>query len=81
MYGFGPFGVLALQVTTRKRPVEYMEDDVVLLCDMVREALEEGKVENCVDGRLRCNFPAQEAIPVIKFGLICASQVPSIRKN
>ena len=81
MYGFGPFGVLALEVTRRKRPVEYMEDDVVLLCDMVREALEEGKVENCVAGRLRCNFPAQEAIPAIKFGLICASQVPSIKKN
>ena len=55
--------------------------DVELLCDMVKEALEEGKVENCVAGRLRCNFPAQEAIPVIKFGLICASQVPSIKKN
>ena len=81
MYGFGPFGVLALEVTTGKRPVGYMEDDVVLLCDMVRVALEEGKVENCVAGRLWCNFPAQEAIPVIKFGLICASQVPSIRKN
>lgn len=78
VYGFG---VLLLEVVTGKRPVEYMEDDVVVLCDMVREALEEGKVEDCVDARLQCNFPAEEAIPVIKLGLICASQVPSNRPD
>ncbi|KAG6640324.1 leucine-rich repeat receptor-like protein kinase PXC2 [Carya illinoinensis] len=78
VYGFG---VLVLEVVTGKRPVEYMEDDVVVLCDMVREALEEGKVEDCVDGRLGHNFPAEEAIPVIKLGLICASQVPSNRPD
>ncbi|GMY25704.1 leucine-rich repeat receptor-like protein kinase PXC2 [Fagus crenata] len=78
VYGFG---VLVLEVVTGKRPVEYMEDDVVVLCDMVREALEEGKVEDCVDGRLLRNFPAEEAIPVIKLGLICASQVPSNRPD
>ncbi|GLT69191.1 hypothetical protein SLA2020_413610 [Shorea laevis] len=78
VYGFG---VLVLELVTGKRPVEYMEDDVVVLCDMVREALEEGKVEDCVDGRLQRNFPAEEAIPVIKLGLICASQVPSNRPD
>ena len=56
-------------------------DDVELLCDMVKEALEEGKEEYCVDGKLQCNFSAQEAILVIKLGLICASQVSSIKKN
>lgn len=78
VYGFG---VLLLEVVTGKRPVEYMEDDVVVLCDMVRGALEEGRVEECVDGRLQDNFPAEEAIPVIKLGLICASQVPSNRPD
>lgn len=78
VYGFG---VLVLEVVTGKRPVEYMEDDVVVLCDMVRGALEEGKVEDCVDGRLCHNFPPEEAIPVIKLGLICASQVPSNRPD
>uniref|UniRef100_A0A5B7AN44 Protein kinase domain-containing protein n=1 Tax=Davidia involucrata TaxID=16924 RepID=A0A5B7AN44_DAVIN len=78
VYGFG---VLTLEVVTGKRPVEYMEDDVVVLCDMVRGALEEGRVEECVDGKLRGNFPAEEAIPVIKLGLICASQVPSNRPD
>lgn len=78
VYGFG---VLVLEVVTGKRPVEYMEDDVVVLCDMVRGALEEGRVEECVDGRLQGKFPAEEAIPVIKLGLICTSQVPSNRPD
>ncbi|KAF8397109.1 hypothetical protein HHK36_016016 [Tetracentron sinense] len=78
VYGFG---VLLLEVATGKRPVEYMEDDVVVLADMVRGALEEGKVEECVDGKLRGNFPAEEAIPMMKLGLICTSQVPSNRPD
>ncbi|GMI89912.1 PXY/TDR-correlated 2 [Hibiscus trionum] len=78
VYGFG---VLVLEVITGKRPVEYMEDDVVVLSDMVRGALGDGRVEECVDGRLRNNFPTEEAIPVIKLGLICASQVPSNRPD
>ncbi|XAR71859.1 Non-specific serine/threonine protein kinase [Bertholletia excelsa] len=78
VYGFG---VLVLEVVTGKRPVEYMEDDVVVLCDMVRGALEEGRVEECVDGRLQGDFPADEAIPVMKLGLICTSQVPSNRPD
>lgn len=78
VYGFG---ILVLEVVTGKRPVEYMEDDVVVLCDMVRGALEEGRVEECVDGKLQGSFPAEEAIPVMKLGLICTSQVPSNRPD
>ncbi|KAJ0091068.1 hypothetical protein Patl1_13323 [Pistacia atlantica] len=48
---------------------------------MVRGALEEGRVEECVDARLQGKFPAEEAIPVMKLGLICTSQVPSNRPN
>ncbi|KAL0321760.1 UNVERIFIED_CONTAM: putative LRR receptor-like serine/threonine-protein kinase IRK [Sesamum calycinum] len=78
VYGFG---ILVLEIVTGKRPVEYMEDDVVVLCDMVRGSLEEGKVEECVDDRLKGKFPAEEAIPVMKLGLICTSQVPSNRPD
>ncbi|XP_016180675.1 probable LRR receptor-like serine/threonine-protein kinase IRK [Arachis ipaensis] len=78
IYGFG---VLVLEVVTGKRPVEYMEDDVVVLCDMVRGTLEEGRVEECIDERLQGKFPAEEAIPVMKLGLICTSQVPSNRPD
>ncbi|KAG8390180.1 hypothetical protein BUALT_Bualt01G0056600 [Buddleja alternifolia] len=78
VYGFG---ILVLEIVTGKRPVEYMEDDVVVLSDMVRGALEEGKVEECVDNRLQGKFPVEEAIPVMKLGLICTSQVPSNRPD
>ncbi|KAK9734154.1 hypothetical protein RND81_04G118800 [Saponaria officinalis] len=78
VYGFG---ILVLEVITGKKPVEYMEDDVVVLCDMVRGALEEGKAEDCIDQRLHGNFVVEEVIPVIKLGLICASQVPSNRPD
>ncbi|KAK4489369.1 hypothetical protein RD792_005177 [Penstemon davidsonii] len=78
VYGFG---VLVLEIVTGNRPVEYMEDDVVVLCDMIRGALEEGRVEECVDGRLQGKFPVEEAIPVMKLGLICTSQVPSNRPD
>ncbi|GAB2235995.1 hypothetical protein Drorol1_Dr00026442 [Drosera rotundifolia] len=78
VYGFG---ILVLEVVTGRKPVEYMEDDVVVLCDLVRGALEEGKVEDYVDRRLQMNFPAEEVIPVVKLGLICASQVPSNRPD
>lgn len=78
VYGFG---VLVLEVVTGKTPVEYMEDDVVVLCDMVRGALEEGRVEDCIDARLQGKFPADEAIPIMKLGLICTSQIPSNRPD
>ncbi|KAL8051101.1 hypothetical protein ABFS82_06G123100 [Erythranthe guttata] len=78
VYGFG---ILVLEVLTGKRPVEYMEDDVVVLSDMVRGAVEEGRVEECVDSRMLGKFPVEEAIPVMKLGLICTSQVPSNRPD
>ncbi|KAG9155300.1 hypothetical protein Leryth_021715 [Lithospermum erythrorhizon] len=78
VYGFG---VLTLEIVTGKKPVEYMEDDVMVLCDMVRGALEKGRAEECVDSKLIGNFVVEEVIPVIKLGLICASQVPSTRPD
>ncbi|XP_019186309.1 PREDICTED: probable LRR receptor-like serine/threonine-protein kinase IRK [Ipomoea nil] len=78
VYGFG---ILVLEVVTGKRPVQYMEDDVVVLCDMVRRGLEDGNIEECIDKRLQGKFPVEEAIPVVKLGLICASHVPSNRPD
>lgn len=78
VYGFG---ILTLEVVTGKRPVQYMEDDVVVLSDMVRRALEDGNIEECIDKRLQGKFPVEEAIPVVKLGLICASHVPSNRPD
>ncbi|VFQ89279.1 unnamed protein product [Cuscuta campestris] len=79
VYGFG---ALTLEVVSGRRPAEYGEDDVFVLCDYVKGALERGNVgEECVDKRLEGVFAVEEAIPVIKLGLICASQVPSSRPD
>ncbi|GJX71218.1 probable LRR receptor-like serine/threonine-protein kinase IRK [Tanacetum coccineum] len=78
IYGFG---ILVLEVVTGKKPVEYMEDDVVILCDMVRGALDNGRADECVDRKLKGDFPVEECISVIKLGLVCASQVPSNRPD
>ncbi|KAL5219777.1 hypothetical protein ABZP36_024490 [Zizania latifolia] len=78
VYGFG---VLVLEVLMGRRPVEYLEDDVVVLCDLVRSTLEEGRLEDCMDPRLCGEFPMEEALPIIKLGLVCTSQVPSNRPD
>ncbi|XP_071689805.1 leucine-rich repeat receptor-like protein kinase PXC2 [Rutidosis leptorrhynchoides] len=78
VYGFG---ILMLEIVTGKKPVEYMEDDVVILCDMVRGALDNGRADECIDRKLNGDFPVEEGISVIKLGLVCASQVPSNRPD
>ncbi|XP_024390515.1 uncharacterized protein [Physcomitrium patens] len=77
VYGFG---VLLLELVTGRRPVEYMEDDVVILCDHVRALLEEGRPLSCVDSHMN-SYPEDEVLPVIKLGLICTSHVPSNRPS
>ncbi|XP_020590118.1 probable LRR receptor-like serine/threonine-protein kinase IRK [Phalaenopsis equestris] len=78
VYGFG---VVVLEIVTGRKPVEYGEDDVIVLCDMVRGLLDVDRVEDCMDVKLCGKFPMEEAVPVIKLGLICASQVPSSRPD
>ncbi|CAA6661876.1 unnamed protein product [Spirodela intermedia] len=76
VYGFG---VLVLEIVTGRKPVEYADDDVVVLSDVARGALEEGRVVEVVDWRLKGRFPPEEAAPLVKLGLICTSHVPSNR--
>ncbi|KAH0468607.1 hypothetical protein IEQ34_001839 [Dendrobium chrysotoxum] len=78
VYGFG---VLALEIVTGRKPVEYAEDDVIVLCDLVRGLLDLDRVEDCMDAKLCGKFPMEETIPVIKLALICTSQVPSSRPD
>lgn len=81
VYGFG---VLALELVTGRRAVEYGEDDVAVLIDQVRAVLErggDGAAEECVDPALGGDFPEEEALPVLKLGMVCTSQVPSNRPS
>lgn len=77
VYGFG---VVVLELVTGRRPVEYGEDDVVILVDQVRALLERGAALDCVDPRLG-PFPEDEVLPVLKLGLVCTSQIPSSRPS
>ncbi|KAJ3671945.1 hypothetical protein LUZ60_008024 [Juncus effusus] len=77
VYGFG---VLILELVTGKKPVDYGEDDVVILIDQVRVLLEQGNVLDCVDP-LMGEFPEEEVLPVLKLGLVCTSQIPSSRPS
>ncbi|KAM5569858.1 putative inactive leucine-rich repeat receptor-like protein kinase [Rosa sericea] len=75
VYGFG---VLILELVTGRRPVEYGEDNVVILTDHVRVLLEQGNVLGCIDHSIG-EYPEDEVLPVFKLALVCTSQIPSCR--
>ncbi|XP_065013076.1 probably inactive leucine-rich repeat receptor-like protein kinase At3g28040 [Musa acuminata AAA Group] len=77
VYGFG---VLILELVTGRKPVEYRDDDVVILIDQVRLLLEQGKALECIDASMG-EYPEEEVLPVLKLGLVCASQIPSSRPS
>lgn len=77
IYGFG---VLILELVTGRRPVEYGEDNVMILSDHVRTLLEEGNVLRCVDPSMG-DYPEDEVLPVLKLALVCTSQIPSSRPS
>lgn len=75
VYGFG---VLVLELVTGRRPVEYGEDNVVILTDHVRVLLEQGNPLECIDLSMG-EYPEDEVLPVLKLALVCTSQIPSCR--
>ncbi|RHN44700.1 putative transferase, protein kinase RLK-Pelle-LRR-VII-1 family [Medicago truncatula] len=76
VYGFG---VMILEIVTGKRPVEYGEDNVLILNDHVRVLLEHGNALECVDPSLMSEYPEDEVLPVLKLAMVCTSQIPSSR--
>ncbi|KAJ4712896.1 LRR receptor-like kinase family protein [Melia azedarach] len=75
------FGVILLELVTGRKPVESpVANEVVVLCEYVREFLERGSASACFDRSLR-GFAENELIQVMKLGLICTSEVPSRRPS
>ncbi|KAK7853153.1 putative lrr receptor-like serine/threonine-protein kinase [Quercus suber] len=75
------FGVILLELVTGRKPVESPRaNEVVVLCEYVRELLESGSASDCFDRSLR-GFAENELIQVMKLGLICTSEVPSRRPS
>lgn len=77
IYGFG---VMILELVTGRRPVEYGDDDVIVLSDYVRVQLEQGNALDCVDPSMS-EYPEEEVLPILKLGLVCTSQIPSSRPS
>ncbi|KAL1830881.1 hypothetical protein ACET3Z_000532 [Daucus carota] len=75
------FGVLLLELVTRRKPVEStLANEVVVLCEYVRELIESGSASDCFDRSLR-GFVESELIQVLKLGLVCTSEMPSRRPS
>ncbi|XP_023739879.1 probably inactive leucine-rich repeat receptor-like protein kinase At3g28040 [Lactuca sativa] len=77
VYGYG---VLILELMTGRRPIEYGEDNVLILNEQVKVMLEEGNVLDCVDESMG-EYPEEEVLPVLKLALVCTSQIPSSRPS
>ncbi|KAL1535249.1 putative inactive leucine-rich repeat receptor-like protein kinase [Salvia divinorum] len=77
VYGFG---VMMMEVVTGRRAVEYGDDNVVILNDHVRVAVEQGNVVECVDPGMG-DYPEEEVLPLLKLALVCTSQIPSSRPS
>lgn len=74
------FGIILLELATGRQPVENAEPDVVVLCEHVRSALEQGRGASCIDRDLR-SASENEIMQVLKLGLVCTSQTPSKRPS
>lgn len=79
-YDIYGFGILILELVTGRRPVEYGEDNVVILSDHARVLLEQGNALDCVDPSME-EYPEDEVLPVLKLALVCTSQIPSSRPS
>ncbi|KAJ8774345.1 hypothetical protein K2173_011594 [Erythroxylum novogranatense] len=77
IYGFG---ILILELVTGRRPIEYGEDNVMILNDHVKVLLEQGNIWDCIDPNME-EYPEDEVLPVLKLALVCTSQIPSSRPS
>ncbi|KAK4855930.1 hypothetical protein QYF36_012381 [Acer negundo] len=75
------FGVILLELVIVRKPVESPSvNEVVVLCEYVRELLESGSISTCLDWSLR-DFKENELIQVMKLRLICTLEIPTRRPS
>ncbi|WJX81877.1 L-type lectin-domain containing receptor kinase S.4 [Trifolium repens] len=76
------FGALLLEVVCGRRPIEpkALQEELVLV-DWVWERFKDGRMFEVVDPKLNGDFVESEVMMVLKLGLICSNDVPTIRPS
>nr|WIL59911.1 nodulation protein [Melilotus officinalis] len=76
------FGALLLEVACGRRPIEpkALQEELVLV-EWVWEKFKEGRILEVVDPKLNGDFNQSEVIMVLKLGLMCSNDVPTIRPS
>ena len=68
------FGVVLLELVTGRKPYEEINGVTVLLGDLVRSKLEQGRIWDCIHLRLS-GYDAFDVLIVLKLAVMCTSQV------
>ncbi|CAJ2670433.1 L-type lectin-domain receptor kinase S.4 [Trifolium pratense] len=76
------FGALLLEVACGRRPIEpkALEQELVLV-EWVWEKYKQGKLLEVVDPKLNGRFDECEVIMVLKLGMVCSNDMPTIRPS
>ncbi|PWA70913.1 hypothetical protein CTI12_AA285630 [Artemisia annua] len=74
------FGALLLEVVCGRKPIEMKASpEELILVDWVWDKLHEGALLKVVDSRLNGKFDEVEVTMVLKLGLMCSNDEPSLR--
>jgi len=76
------FGALLLEVACGRRPIEpkALQEELVLV-ECVWERYKEGRILEVMDPKLNGDFNESEVMMVLKLGLMCSNDVPTIRPS
>ncbi|XP_051137770.1 probable LRR receptor-like serine/threonine-protein kinase At1g12460 isoform X2 [Andrographis paniculata] len=75
------FGIILLELVTGRMPVERLAaNEVVVLCDYAKQAMERGNALDAIDRSLS-GSPENEMIQVMRLGLICTAETPARRPS
>ncbi|CAH2037501.1 unnamed protein product [Thlaspi arvense] len=74
------FGVVVLEVVCGRRPIEYGEEEDMVLVDWVRDLYGEGRVVDAADERVRGECETSDEVELLlKLGLACCHPDPAKR--
>ncbi|CAA7028653.1 unnamed protein product [Microthlaspi erraticum] len=76
------FGVVVLEVVCGRRPIEYAEEEDMVLVDWVRDLYGGGRVVDAADERVASECETTEEVELLlKLGLACCHPDPAKRPN